>query len=121
MGLLKRIKSLFKPENEVELEDFKERIKRKYGFMDFIYVTNEGLPILGTFSNCEEFSAKVPELLKILSQFVLSEHYIIITEGSVYNIIVINKEVVFIGTSTRPLSKERIEKLVNETKRELNI
>jgi|GEM_PF-2621765 len=119
--ILTKIRAILKAKNEAEIEDFKEGLKRRYGFSNFLYLTNEGLPIMGTFEDCESVSAKVPELLKSLGQFRASGHYIILAEDIVYTIVVITEDVILFAEGTKVLKKGDIEKLRLKTKEELKL
>jgi len=121
MGIFSKIKSLLKTKTESEIRDFKEQIKEKYNFIDFLYATSEGLPIMGTFSDCEEVSAKLPELVKLLRQFEISEYYEIVTRNVVYIVVRITDDVLMFAEGRKLLTSRDIEDLIYETRRELKI
>jgi len=121
MEIFTRIKAFLTTKSESEIRDFKERIKHRYGLSNFVYLTSEGLPIMGTFPDCDEVSAKVPELTKLLGEFKPSRYYIILTEDAVHTIITVTDDVLMFAEGTRALKEEDIKALIEETIGELRL
>ncbi|WP_457741378.1 hypothetical protein [Thermococcus sp.] len=121
MGIIDRIKSLLGSKTEEEIRDFRELLKKKFGFEEFLYATTEGLPIMGTFPDYEEFSAKVPEILKSISELKSSNFYSIVAGEYVYTLVQISSEVLMLARGFEILGEEDIQELVDKSRKELGI
>jgi len=121
MGILDRIKSLLGSKTEEEIRDFKELLKKKFGFEDFLYATTEGLPIMGTFPNYEELSAKVPEILKSISELKSSNFYSIVAGEHVYTLVQVSSEVLMLAKGLEILGEEDVQELIERSRKELGI
>jgi len=116
MGILGKLLSLIKSMSESEVRDFQELLKVKFGFSRFIYTTSEGLLILGNFEDNEELSAKVPEMLKLLSELEDSTSYLIQAGEHVYSLVKITDDVLMLGKGNKILDKNDINALIRLTK-----
>ncbi len=121
MSLIERIKSLLRSKTDSEISDFKELLKEKFGFERFLYATSEGLPIMGTFDSHEELSAKLPEIVKRLSELEDSKAYSISANGRIYTIVRITDEVFILGRGFKQLKQDEIEELIEKSRKELEL
>ena len=121
MGILDKIRSFLKTKSEAEIQNFKDELIKEYDFREFLLVTIEGLPIMGTFHNSEELSAKVPEFLKFVSDFEDSTYYILSTGNSTYILVRISEDVLLFAKGERLLRYHEVQELKRKTKNELGI
>jgi len=116
MGILGKLLRLIKSMSESEVKDFQELLQVKFGFSQFLYTTSEGLPILGNFEDNEELSAKVPEMLKLLSELEDSAFYIIQAGEHFYSLVKIADDVLMLGKGNKRLNESDINALIQLTK-----
>ncbi len=118
--VIKKLRELLAKKLKNDRDDVNHLLE-VYGINDFLYATWEGLPIEGSFSDIEEVSAKLPELIKRLEEFSCSECYIIVTPKTTFTILKISREVIALITGTRVLEWDEAKRLKEFIKKELNI
>jgi len=123
MKLILHIKSLLKLKSKEEFADFETWLKNRHGFSEFLYVTSEGLPILGNFKeNIDEIAAEVPELVKALSVLETSKSYAIKTgDESIYVIIRISGDVLMLAKGSKIPRKSDVQEIIQKTRLEFKI
>jgi len=121
MRLFDRIKQFLNNKTEEEIEDFNELLTREFGFVEYLYATSEGLPIMGTFKNYEVLSAKLPEIVKNLSELKPSRVYSIKVGDDVYTVVMITSEVLMLGRGIKELTWNEVNKLKELSRSELGI
>ncbi|WP_456420740.1 hypothetical protein [Thermococcus sp.] len=121
MGVIEKIRNLLRSKTEAEIQSFEDELRSRFGFEEFLYATVEGLPITGTFSSYEELSAKVPEVVKILSELEPSGNYTIIAGEKVYTLLKISSEVLMLARGEKILTADEIQELITRSRAELGI
>jgi len=121
MGIAAKLRGLFMAKGRAM--NLKDRLLQEYKFLNFLYSTEEGLLIFGTYppEDGELKAAKVPELLKILRGIGDADFYQIRVGDRIYCVGLVTSNVFFFGERKKAINSREFEEIREYTKHELEL